>query len=160
MKTKRTDAIANGDSRYFPNEECYNRHKEEWYTLPNQKKGRCVECHRIAELHRSSDPTRRKAKRKQARERYASDLEFREHLKLQSRKRAGYPKPTRPEPSICECCGKPCSRKSLNLDHDHETGKFRGWLCIRCNVGIGHLGDTRERLLQALDYLEAGLSTG
>lgn len=63
------------------------------------------------------------------------------------------PTPTRPEPAVCECCGKP-DRKALSLDHCHETNAFRGWLCSNCNLGIGKLGDTVEALQRALDYLK------
>lgn len=62
--------------------------------------------------------------------------------------------PTRPEPTLCECCGKPPGRRSLDLDHDHITGRFRGWLCVNCNSGIGKLGDTVHGLRRAIDYLE------
>lgn len=39
-------------------------------------------------------------------------------------------------------------------DHCHSTGLFRGWLCRRCNVGIGFLGDDIQGILEAAAYLE------
>lgn len=56
-----------------------------------------------------------------------------------------------PKPDICDCCGKITSR--FCLDHDHKTNKFRGWICDDCNTGIGKLGDTKEGLKTAYDYL-------
>lgn len=41
------------------------------------------------------------------------------------------------------------------LDHCHSTGKFRGFLCHKCNVGIGQLGDSPDLVKKALDYLLA-----
>ncbi len=41
----------------------------------------------------------------------------------------------------------------MHLDHDHTTGKFRGWLCNCCNRAFGMLGDTISGLERALDYL-------
>jgi hypothetical protein len=38
-------------------------------------------------------------------------------------------------------------------DHDHETNEFRGWLCKKCNTGLGALGDNLESLLRAVEYL-------
>lgn len=52
----------------------------------------------------------------------------------------------------CECCGKPVYR-NWQLDHDHETGEFRGWLCKQCNTGLGNLGDTLQSLTLAVEYL-------
>jgi hypothetical protein len=63
------------------------------------------------------------------------------------------PKPTRPESAVCECCGA-SQKKALSLDHCHETGAFRGWLCSKCNLGIGKLGDSLESLLKAVKYLQ------
>lgn len=68
-------------------------------------------------------------------------------------KKHSLPTPTRIEPSICECCGR-ADRKALALDHCHATGAFRGWLCSRCNLGIGNLGDTIECVERALAYLK------
>jgi hypothetical protein len=71
----------------------------------------------------------------------------------------GLPEPTRPAPQICECCGRPESRKGyvLALDHCHLSGKFRGWLCNNCNVALGKLGDTEAGVLNLLRYLRAVL---
>lgn len=80
-------------------------------------------------------------------------------------RRAGWkfrnmPQPTRPMPTLCECCGNPEVRiqvgriHGLHLDHCHDTNIFRGWLCNACNLGIGKLGDTVESLERALAYLK------
>ena len=37
-------------------------------------------------------------------------------------------------PKLCEIC-KARDRK-LCLDHNHETGKIRGWLCYGCNINL------------------------
>lgn len=51
----------------------------------------------------------------------------------------------------CECCGK--ETEELCYDHDHVTMDFRGRLCHSCNRGIGLLGDNKEGLQRALDYI-------
>ncbi len=74
--------------------------------------------------------------RKEARERYSTPglSEYRDSLES------------------CEICGVVPRR--LVLDHDHETGEFRGFLCDGCNTGLGKLGDDEAGLLRALDYLQ------
>lgn len=62
---------------------------------------------------------------------------------------------TRKAPKRCESCGKGASGKGrLHIDHCHATGKFRGWLCFKCNAGLGLLGDSPRTLRRALRYLE------
>lgn len=39
------------------------------------------------------------------------------------------------------------------LDHNHKTGKVREFLCSRCNMGIGQMGDSPELLEAAAAYL-------
>lgn len=70
------------------------------------------------------------------------------------RRKRGLPLPTRVTPSHCECCGKlPNTKHAMHLDHCHITGKFRGWICNRCNLGIGALGDDLIGILKAEIYL-------
>lgn len=69
------------------------------------------------------------------------------------RKLRGQPEPTRLMPTHCEICAK-AAIKRLQLDHDHATGKFRGWLCGNCNRILGLAYDTVNTLLQAAAYLE------
>lgn len=45
-------------------------------------------------------------------------------------------------------------RKSAAIDHCHSTGAVRGLLCQPCNSGMGLLGDSVERLLAAVQYLQ------
>ena len=62
------------------------------------------------------------------------------------------------KPKVCDCCGEP-SKKSLVVDHCHDTLKFRGWICASCNLGIGHLGDNIEGLEKALAFLRKHYET-
>lgn len=55
---------------------------------------------------------------------------------------------------LCEICGKPSEEgKRLAMDHDHATGKFRGWLCFRCNSGLGMFCDSTDVMEKAIQYL-------
>lgn len=56
----------------------------------------------------------------------------------------------------CDICGthEDESRRRLCMDHCHETGRFRGFLCRNCNSGIGLLGDNADGVAAALKYLE------
>ncbi len=60
-----------------------------------------------------------------------------------------------PLPYPCENCKKPIvTSKTLQLDHDHVTLEFRGWLCKECNISIGNLGDNVRGMVQAALYLD------
>ena len=52
----------------------------------------------------------------------------------------------------CEICEK-VNRKRLTVDHDHATGRFRGFLCRPCNFMLGHAKDNVEILKRAIVYL-------
>lgn len=44
---------------------------------------------------------------------------------------------------------------NLCIDHDHETGMFRGLLCNDCNAGLGFFKDNINSLVFAIEYLES-----
>jgi len=54
-------------------------------------------------------------------------------------------------PTACEVCG---SDDRLHIDHDHETGKYRGVLCHGCNVALGMAKDNIEILEKLIKYLK------
>lgn len=58
--------------------------------------------------------------------------------------------------AICgsEGAGKGKGRFPLCFDHCHATGKFRGLLCDRCNLGLGNFDDDVARFRKATEYLE------
>lgn len=51
----------------------------------------------------------------------------------------------------CGICG---GHKRLTVDHDHDTGKVRGILCSRCNLGLGFF-QTEDHLQRAINFLRA-----
>ena len=64
--------------------------------------------------------------------------------------------PTRPKPEQCEVCGAfgKDLKKGLCYDHNHKTGKFRGWICGRCNFALGLVKDSKDILNMLIDYLD------
>ena len=46
-------------------------------------------------------------------------------------------------------------RRGYAIDHNHETGEFRGILCINCNSMLGMAKDSPRILAKAIGYLEA-----
>ena len=56
----------------------------------------------------------------------------------------------------CHICGanEGDHKRGLHLDHCHRTGKFRGWLCSKCNQGLGLFGENVETMEKATEYIK------
>lgn len=103
---------------------------------------------------RTRNPTTPKSKKPKVTTEHKRKV-VREAMRRFNCKRKGYAlcinPPPPPEDMLCQLCGKPDAH--LNMDHDHLTGVFRGYLCRNCNMGLGKLGDTIAGLERALMYL-------
>jgi len=44
------------------------------------------------------------------------------------------------------------------IEHNHETGKFRGIVCGRCNYVLGAIEESQKLLTAMKKYLKRGLS--
>lgn len=95
--------------------------------------------------------------------RYASDPEyrlFRAFCGLLNRygvTREEYERVLAQQGGRCGICrsDKPGRRRRLfAMDHDHNTGVFRGLLCIYCNTALGAFRDSVFNLAAAIAYLE------
>ena len=66
-----------------------------------------------------------------------------------------YEKKLSEQNGVCDICKKACtSGRRLAVDHDHKLLKVRGLLCTNCNKGIGHLKESPEIIMNALEYLK------
>jgi hypothetical protein len=48
----------------------------------------------------------------------------------------------------------PRGKNAWHLDHEHQTGRIRGVLCLTCNIAVGMLHDDPARARAAAEYLE------
>lgn len=57
---------------------------------------------------------------------------------------------------VCASCSlKPIGKRStLNVDHDHNTGKIRALLCHSCNTALGLLRDDAQTVEKLLEYIK------
>jgi len=57
----------------------------------------------------------------------------------------------------CAICGTNTfigAGKTPHIDHCHKTGKVRGLLCQKCNLGLGSFKDSEDIILKAVEYLK------
>lgn len=54
---------------------------------------------------------------------------------------------------VCDLCEQEVDR--IYIDHCHQSGNVRGFLCLNCNTGIGRFHDDPALLAKAIEYLTA-----
>lgn len=109
--------------------------RDEFWRSSESKDGLCGACKScMSELHSTS----RAAMRHWAKKTYGLSLEEYDAL--------------RAEQTHCSISGR---TDNDHLDHDHQTGKPRNFLCPDCNKGLGLFHESPELLRLAADYLEA-----
>lgn len=107
----------------------------------------CKECRNIRHTKRRSDPELRKRLSELAVRRYRlKKSNFTPELFLER---------LLEQDNACAICGIDTAggRGDFHADHDHSTGKPRGVLCHKCNVGLGHFNDNIELMQAAIEYL-------
>jgi len=55
----------------------------------------------------------------------------------------------------CGICNTPFTEAKKCLDHCHETGVYRGALCVQCNAALGKLGDDLTLVIERLQQYKA-----
>ena len=61
------------------------------------------------------------------------------------------------EPFECPICSKRTIAgvtSKVVLEHDHSSGKIRGWVCDSCNTGIGRFKDSKDLLERAIKFID------
>ena len=103
------------------------------------RKKRCSVCHHAHRVKQEPDYNDRKVAESRLRNYDITPEQFEELNTYQK--------------GVCWICKHVPSSKKLHVDHDHRTGKVRGLLCYRCNVGLGFFKDDIDRLEDAVQYL-------
>lgn len=73
---------------------------------------------------------------------------------------AKHPKPKIGDEFYCRVCDNTITiqtARDVNLDHDHKIGRIRGYICNRCNTGLGNFDDNISRLRRAIEWIKGTL---
>jgi hypothetical protein len=132
-----------------------------------KRNSRCRACRnreareRTAALPKKKRQRRRAAQRARQKERLANDPEWALRRKIrQSCKALGLSfaevmAAWEERGHQCEICNRTPAPGEirLHIDHDHQTGAFRSFLCSGCNTGLGQLREDIAILRSAIEYL-------
>lgn len=108
--------------------------------------------------------SKREVMREYLRFRYLAGFDRRPEQKADSHRRhkygiepVEYQRIFREQVGRCAICLR--SGRSLDVDHDHNTGKIRGLLCRPCNM-IVNTNATTHTLMAAINYLQRTSDAG
>lgn len=122
----------------------------------HEAKGLCHECYRGSPEYKQSQREYAKRKAKRQPPGYQIDSSLRNSHGITREQRDAM---VEEQGGLCAICRKPPSGPGntgvLHVDHDHVTGRIRGMLCNKCNVGLGMFLDDPEVLANASQYAYA-----
>lgn len=107
---------------------------------------RCSECRRANALKTRTYRTQERTRRSNLKQSYGITLEQYEAMFAA-------------QGGVCGACGQVETGRnahgvvSLAVDHDHDTGRIRGLLCMKCNRALGLIGDSIEAVENLRRYL-------
>ena len=105
---------------------------------------------------RKSNPEKVKAIRDKERRENKDTRRNRDFMQKYGITLADYDQMFAEQDGLCAICFQPPTEgRRMAVDHNHETGKVRGLLCLRCNLAIGNLRDDPMVIASAFSYVEA-----
>lgn len=112
----------------------------------SKKAGKCWTCHKKSTQNKTICDRCLKNKLAQGRKKKfeLSDAEYEKLISSQGKN--------------CAVCLKPppSGKPFLMWDHDHKTGRLRGFLCSVCNLAVGLAEDSPSILKRMARYLSSG----
>ncbi len=114
-----------------------NRRNKEW------RRSNLKRCRRLQREYRKTKHGQEVYRQWHLKHKYGITLEQHEQIYLDQN-------------GCCALCDEPVAYDKAVTDHDHKTGKVRGLLCQRCNLGLGAFGDTYGGIMRAVKYLRGG----
>lgn len=123
--------------------------------IPESDTKKCRDCGEIKHLTHFS--VNRKFYREDLPEKHyeirrpSCDLCRSKKKKINSSQKKLYKKPIE---LICPICNDVVDGSYARLDHSHQTGNIRGWICDNCNTAIGKLKESPEVLRKAIEWIE------
>lgn len=123
--------------------------------------GSCVECHKAynKDIYQKTREERLAADKARHRIGKLSDPSYWIRRGLKARygiTKEEYERRLLEQDGVCFICkAKPKHGQKLHIDHCHQTGRLRKFLCLTCNAGIGQMNDDPILLRKAAAYIEA-----
>lgn len=134
---------------------CAKINHKKWYNKNRKKRIKQTEQYRKDNFERLDK--KRKEHYKLNRQKYADTERANRLLRNYGISTAQYESMKEKQKNVCAICFKKETTgkiKRLRVDHCHSTGKVRGLLCNKCNIGIGFLQDSLVLLKSAMKYLK------
>ena len=142
------------EDKYMKN--YYKDNKERWERT-EEKNARRNELRR--KKYKEDEEYRNKLKEKSKKyNQRKPEIRLKSRLKKYNLTIEGYNNILEKQNYKCAICGSDVPNTTATnrfyVDHNHKTGKVRGLLCTKCNMGIGQFNDDIELLKKAIEYLE------